>query len=137
MNPKIPPKEFETAPKIVPKNPWKARPVDCSVKRIYTPFLNDETKAHGDMLKWVKIFKTILLIGYGNYFHGKLQTWGFYKFMVVSKEKFFVCTYKLTLIRGRYNLDINNFDLSILELELFSELYKSFSEEIASYFNKF
>ncbi len=49
MNPKIPLSVFEIAPKMVPKNPWNALPVDCSVNKISIPFLKDVTNAQGEI----------------------------------------------------------------------------------------
>jgi len=63
INPRTPLNEFDTAPKIDPRNPWNALPVDCSVRSIPMPFLKLVMNAQGDIDKWDKTFKTIFFIG--------------------------------------------------------------------------
>jgi hypothetical protein len=66
IKPKTPLKAFEMAPNNVPKNPWNALPVDCSVSKILIPLLKDVMKAHGEILRWERILRAIFLTGYGN-----------------------------------------------------------------------
>lgn len=58
------------------------------------------------MDKWDSRVIAIPLIGYGNEGHGYLVTAGFYKFIVVSIESFFVFTCRLIDTAGKTSFDI-------------------------------